>query len=446
LNGFWSAILVLLAIVDGNRLWAASEDEARIENREGVGLAKQGDWHGALEAFETACRKDPFDDTALSNLACTHNNIGVFMVKEHRYSEAIRHFRAASAQKPEDLQIRLNLLAALVSIKDVEGAGGEALKILAIRPDDPDIHLQIARAFQKMEDDDAALTVLGKSVGRHPSHEPSLAQIARLHYNRGNLPEARFFLNRALEVNPGRAESLDLKRQLDREEPLESSFDRDTSIHFELTYQTVFSKEWVSDLLEIFETAYERGGDFLGVQPAQRVQVIVYALRDLRKAKSLPEWAGGVYDGKIRLPVSSMSSTPEQMTAAVLHEYCHHMVFVMTHGNCPTWLNEGLAQTLEGSDPARAQQILTGDDGKLSLIPLSKLEGPFTEAKSREEAGKMYAQSLLTVKYLIKEKGIPALRELLTNLGRQCSIQEAATMAFDDSLTDLEEKITDAGI
>ncbi len=444
-----AGLLVLCLLMAGAGVTparGAPEDEARIQNREGVRLAQSGDWQGALAALEEACRLNPFDDTALTNLACTHNNIGVFLVKEHRHHEAIRHFRAASAQKPEDIQIRLNLLAALVGVRDLETADREARKLLAIRPDDPDLALQVALAMQRIEDDEAALGVLEAVLERHPRHAGARLEMARLQYRRGNLTEARFHLTQALDIEPGRREALAFRQTLDREEPLEATFDRDTSVHFALTFQTVFSREWARDLLEVFEEAHERGGEFLGVRPAQRVQVIVYAARDLHKAKALPEWAGGVYDGKIRLPVPSLTATPDQLAPAIAHEYCHHLVYVLTHGNCPTWLNEGLAQVLEGVDPARAARLLARPDGTLRLRPLAELAGSFARAPSREVAEQFYAQSLLAVQALLKEKGLPAMRDLLANLGRQCPLEEAAELAFGDPLTSVLDDLAESAL
>ncbi|NLI79648.1 MAG: tetratricopeptide repeat protein [Candidatus Riflebacteria bacterium] len=440
------ALFLLVAGAVVTPAWGAREDEARIQNREGVRLAQSGDWQGALAALEEACRLNPFDDTALTNLACTHNNIGVFLVKEHRHHEAIRHFRAASAQKPEDIQIRLNLLAALVGVRDLETADREARKLLAIRPADPDLALQVALAMQRIEDDEAALGVLETVLERHPRHAGARLEMARLQYRRGNLSEARFHLDQALDIEPGCREALTFRQTLDREEPLESTFDRDASVHFSLTFQTVFSREWARELLEVFEEAHERGGEFLGVRPAQRVQVIVYAARDLHKAKALPEWAGGVYDGKIRLPVPSLTATPEQLTAAIAHEYCHHLVHVLTHGNCPTWLNEGLAQVMEGADPARARRLLARADGTLRLRPLGELAGSFAHAPSREVAERLYAQSLLAVQTLLTAKGLPAMRDLLAGLGRQCPLEEAAQLAFDDSLASVLADLAESAL
>lgn len=434
-----AALTVLMCFTSTTYLCASPEDECRIHNREGVRLARQGDWQGALKALEAAYRLNPFDDVVISNLACTHNNVGVFLVKQYKYSEALYHFRAAAAQKPEDLQIRLNLLATLISLRYFEEAGREARKLLALRPDDPDLHVQIALAFQKMEDDESASAVLERTIEKHPNHARSHIELAKLQYKLGNFTEARCYVNRALEIEPYSSEAQELLRQLNREEPIESAFEQETSVHFILTYQTIFSKEWARDILDIFEEAYNHGGEFLGLYPAQRVHVIAYAARDLHKIRSLPEWAGGIYDGKIRLPVSSVTATPNQMTPAIFHEYCHHLVFLLTHGNCPTWLNEGLAQTMEGVDVKRAERLLTDEDGNMKLLPIEELSKPFSSAPDRNIAERLYAQSLLMVQFLLREKGIEAMRELLANLGRQCSIEQAVQLAYDEPLTSLFE-------
>lgn len=420
--------------------FAAPEDDARLENRKGVSQARRGNLEAALASFEEACRVNPFDETALANLACAHNNLGVLLVKEHKYPEAVRHFEASKAQKPEDLQIRFNLLSARITMRDTEGATAEARGIQALRPRDADTILRISTAFQKMEDDESAQQLLEELLAIAPNNARALYQLGRLHYRQGNFAEARYDLTRALEVDSRHAEARNLLSRIEREEKVESAFEHDSSVHFNLTFEGVFPREWARDLLELFETAYQKTGDLLGHYPAQRAQVIVYSPADFRRVNDLPGWAGGVYDGKIRLPVPQGTSSPEQLTGAVFHEYCHHLIFLLTDGACPTWLNEGLAQMMEGLDPQRARQLL-GTGESATLMPLSGMDGSFARKTSRNQAERLYAQSLATVAQLIDDRGIAAIRELLGHLGRKRPLDEALNMAFGLTPAGLEEMV-----
>lgn len=423
--------------------YAAPEDDARLENRKGVSEARRGNLEAALASFEDACRVNPFDETALANLACAHNNIGVLLVKEHKYPEAVRHFEASKAQKPEDLQIRFNLLSTRITMRDIDGAAAEARGLLALRPSDADTILRISTAFQKMEDDESAQQVLEELLSIAPNNPRALYQLGRLHYRQGNFTEARYDLTRALEVDPRHAAAQSLLSRIEREEKVESTFERDSSVHFNLTFEGVFPGEWARDLLDLFETAYQKVGDLLGHYPAQRAQVIVYSPADFRRVNDLPGWAGGVYDGKIRLPVPQGTSSPEQLAGAVFHEYCHHLIFLLTDGSCPTWLNEGLAQMMEGLDPQRARQIL-GKSGSAALTPLANMDGSFARNASRDQAERLYAQSLLTVAQLIDDRGIAQVRELLGHLGRKLPLDEALNMTFGLTPTGLEEMVRES--
>jgi len=435
-----AALALLLLAVAAPAAVAAPEDDARVENRKGVGQARRGNLEAALASFEQACRVNPFDETALANLACAHNNLGVLLVKEHRYAEAIRHFEASKAQKPEDLQIRFNLLSARITMRDTDGAAAEARGILKLRPNDEETVLRISTAFQKIEDDETSQQLLEELLSKTPNSARALYQLGRLHYRQGNFAEARYDLSRALEVDPGHTEATTLLRRLEREEEVESGFERDTSVHFSLRFEGVFPRDWARDLLDLFETAYQKTGDLLGHYPAQRAQVIVYSPADFRRVSDLPGWAGGVYDGKIRLPVPPGTSSPDQLAGAIFHEYCHHLIFLVTDGACPTWLNEGLAQMMEGLDPQRARQIL-GTGESAHLMPLARLDGPFTRNATRQQAERLYAQALVAASQLIEEKGMAAVRELLGHLGRKRPLDEAMGMVYGMGLDGLDERV-----
>ncbi|HNW33581.1 MAG TPA: tetratricopeptide repeat protein [Candidatus Ozemobacteraceae bacterium] len=434
LSGLMQFVVALPAVQ------AAPEDDARVENRKGVSQARRGNLEAALTSFEEACRVNPFDETALANLACAHNNLGVLLVKEHKYAEAIRHFEASKKQKPEDLQIRFNLLSARITMRDSDGAAAEARGIITLRPHDAETILRISTAFQKLEDDESAQQLLEELLSRTPNNSLALYQLGRLHYRQGNFAEARYDLTRSLEVDPKYPEAANLLRRIEREEKVESSFERDSSVHFNLTFEGVFPREWAHDLLDLFETAYQKSGDLLGHFPAQRAQVIVYSPADFRRVSDLPGWAGGVYDGKIRLPVPPGTSSPDQLAGAVFHEYCHHLIFLLTDGACPTWLNEGLAQLMEGLDPQRARQLL-GTGAAAMLTPLEKMDGPFARNATRQQAERLYAQALVTVAQLIEDQGVAAIRELLGHLGRKRPLDEALSMVFNLTLEGLDERV-----
>ena len=117
-----------------NNALASKSDDSWIANRQGMYLISKGQIESAISEFEKACQLDPFNDTALANLACARNNLGVSYAKQLNYKEAIRQFKNAKAQKPEDVSIRLNLLSTLVTMKDADETEKEIKELLKLRP------------------------------------------------------------------------------------------------------------------------------------------------------------------------------------------------------------------------------------------------------------------------------------------------------------------------
>ncbi len=435
------AIVVIASIIPVHSLFGSPEDDSRIINREGVLKARQGDLEGALKAFEAACKANPFDENALANLSCAHNNLGVFLVKNNRFSDAVRHFDAAKAQKPEDIEIRFNLVSTLVALKESDRVKRECEGIIALRPKDPETLYRVSNAFQKIEEDELASTVLERIVQIDPRHPRAFHQLGRLAYKKGNFVEARYSLDRAVENDPGYVPPADLLQRLNREENVESAFEHEESVHFAITFQPNYSRDLIREILDIFENAFQKTGDLLGCFPAQRAQVILYPRPAFEQVSDQPQWAGGMYDGKIRLPVPLELENAERLTGAIFHEYTHHLIFLLTDGTCPTWLNEGLAQVMEGLSLKKARDVLTNREGGNHLAPLMKLDGPFSRCHSRELAERMYSQALLTVSWIIEEKGYPAIQAILANLGRRLSPAESVAQGTGESVSAIESHV-----
>ncbi len=404
---------------------AGQEDDSWLFNRQGMLKAGKGDHAGAIRDFETACRLNPFNDAALSNLACAHNNLGVILAGQKNYDEAIRHFTAAKAQKPEDISIRLNLLSTLVTLRDSGAIEREATEIIRLRPTDVETVLKVAAAFQNSENHEAARITLEQLADSVPENPRVHETLGRLLYHIGELNEAEFHLSRATALSIAPAEKLQrFLNQVKKENQVQQNSASFTSIHFSLTCDESFSEQWAEELLEHLEEAYEAVGSHLNFYPSQRSQVIVLQTEDFRNVHDLPEWAGGVYDGKIRLPVPASSVRPSFLRSAIRHEYTHHVVYLLAGGNCPIWLNEGLAQIFEFDSKI--------EDADSQFAPDPKALENFAEAvrhaENRTEVARIYQNAHLTTMKIINETGWPAISSILENLSRGFSFAEAGRM------------------
>jgi tetratricopeptide (TPR) repeat protein len=128
--------------------------------------------------------------------------------------------------------------------------------------------------------------------------------------------------------------------------------------------------------------------------------------------------------------------------AVLWHEFCHVITLTKTHNKMPRWLSEGISVYEEQQeDPAwggvlnpRFRAMILGD----ALTPLSKLSGAFLAPETPLHLQFAYYESALAVAFLIERAGVPALKELLDDLGRGITLNEALPKRTKTSLDQLD--------
>src|SRR6185369_13180713 len=88
-----------------------------------------------------------------------------------------------------------------------------------------------------------------------------------------------------------------------REAAVESRMNKGYSSMFVISHDEGTKSDLADAVLDVLETAYNRVGSDLAYYPVTRVPVILYTKKDYRVVTAGPEWSGGLYDGKVRLPI-----------------------------------------------------------------------------------------------------------------------------------------------
>jgi hypothetical protein len=125
------------------------------------------------------------------------------------------------------------------------------------------------------------------------------------------------------------------------------------------------------------------------------------------------------------------------LRGVLFHEYTHVVVGEITKGNCPTWLNEGLAE-VEGRKeftPPVAELETAAKTGE--FIPFRALEGSLSSLDTRK-ALLAYQQSYSLVNFMITAYGMHKVREILVNLGSGMGSEAAIAGAFADYRLDFD--------
>ena len=440
-----TSTLIILFLLLAMNSFAALEDESIIFNSQGIAKAKQGNYREAIKAFEVACQKNPFNNNAYSNLACAHNNMGVLLVNKKEFKNALIHFDIAKSQKPEDVSVRLNLLSTLVILKKTDQAIQEIGAIKKLRPNDSEILLKLANAQIKLEKNFAAMEILENLAEKFPKNAKYHKSLAKVLYNTGNSQEAIYHLTQATEINPNDKDALLLLKKARMEFSFAQKAQKFESEHFILSCNEKFSVEWGELLLEILENAYNNIGQTLHFFPEEKAQVIIFETNEFKRAHDLPNWAGGLYDGKIRLPVSSKNLRPEFLKGAVFHEYTHHVVYLLSAGKCPIWLNEGLAQFFEFSEAPKISENLQKDViNYFKASTIKKLENSFFKKASKDIILKSYLASLMIVKALQDEYGWDSMREVLIQISKGYSFESSMENIFQISEQEMKNLVLDS--
>jgi len=197
---------------------------------------------------------------------------------------------------------------------------------------------------------------------------------------------------------------------------------------FRLTYDGGVNEPLGTEVMAALGRAYSEFAARLGFHPETPVKVILQMTARITDGRA-PEWADGWNDGSIRVPVQGLDRPTPRLIKVLRHELAHSFVTARTGDNCPTWLQEGIAQWLEGGDPAREEAQLKALARAGRLQGLLTLEGPF-RGLGEAEANLVYAQSLSAVNHIIRTSGEAGLVRLLSALGDRLPSEEALPVAL----------------
>ena len=302
---------------------------------------------------------------------------------------------------------------------------------------DATAHLGLGIASFHLKDDRAAERELGRAIELKPRDKAAHQVLGDLAYRKDDLGSAVSHWEKALEIDPSDAALTARLERLRREHRTEKDFNREVTSHFSIKYEGREKIEAGRIVLRILEDVYGEVGRALSYYPDQEIAVILYTNQQFQEVTDAPGWSGGLYDGKIRLPIGGIEQETPGLRKLLVHEYTHAVVRAITR-RVPTWLNEGLAQHFEGREigpSAKDALRQLAQSGKLSS--LRDLEGSFM-GLSGAQATTAYLISLSAVRHMIDQYGIYRVKIMLDELGAGADPGRAISNALLISHEDFE--------
>lgn len=149
----------------------------------------------------------------------------------------------------------------------------------------------------------------------------------------------------------------------------------------------------------------EEAAQLTGTERRGELTVIIYpSVDEFRASTKAPQWASGLYDGAVRLPVEPRADLGASMST-LRHEVMHAQLHAAV-GCMPVWFNEGAAMLFAGTAPAREWLEMLRAPAPLEL---ALLEAPGLDERATPRVDRVYAQSLAMILLTAERSGGPGL-------------------------------------
>jgi hypothetical protein len=306
---------------------------------------------------------------------------------------------------------------------------GEAL---TLRPNDPVLLFGAGAAAEAQGNPRDAMTRLARALQLKPGLTAASRLLGHIAFQQGEIKLAIQTYEKALTFAPGDQAIVTGLEAWRKDALLHHSFEERRYDRFRVMFEGRAEETVAAQATEVLNSAFWRIGEKLGAYPSAAVVTVLYTEKQFRDITRAPEWSGGQYDGRIRVPVAGAALKPELFKRVLTHELTHAMLASLAPRGIPAWLNEGLAQYFDGTDPQGARQRLRAHGRPVAL---KSLEAGFSRL-NEADAQVAYDESLLAVLVMFDRPGFGWTR-LLRTLADGHPF-ERAIESFGFSYADLE--------
>jgi tetratricopeptide (TPR) repeat protein len=316
---------------------------------------------------------------------------------------------------------------------------------LRFQPENSTLLVYYSACLMRLGQASQALPYAQRAVRAAPESPDALAMLGFVEFASDHSEEAIRWWKKSLAIRPD-ANVHQYIEKAERELKAEAGFSQRESSHFNLHFEGKETPEnFRRGVLATLDSDFDDLVRDLGYSPRENIAVTLYTQQAFFDVTRAPSWTGAINDGKLRIPVSGVTSVTPELARVLKHELTHSFVAQITGNRCPTWLNEGVAQMEaqmeEGSSTAGNGHILAQMFAASAEIPFNMLEGSFlnfNEAESRAA----YAESLAAAEYLRDTYGMAEIQQILERLGQGSSTEAALRGTIHSDYRQLRDEMT----
>ncbi len=342
--------------------------------------------------------------------------------KQANFNAAMGHHAAASFE---------------ISHGDMEHALADERTALIYAPEEPALLMDVAYVHLRRSEYKQSLEYLERARRVAPDN-PDVAKLEGwAYYGMNKLDQAVAEWKKALALRPDAEVQAALdKAQRDKKE--EENYKENESSHFTLRYSGAAAPALARDVLRTLEMHFSAIESELNYSPPDSIGVILYtqeAFADITKA---PGWAGALNDGRIRVPVQGLNGVDQELSRVLKHELTHSFVQQKTHGHAPTWIQEGLAQWMEGQRSGENAVVMAQIYSEGHAAPLGRLEGSWLNMGG-DTARYAYAWALANIEYIVQADGMGDIERILDRIGAGMTTEAALREVLHSDYNDVTQ-------
>lgn len=269
--------------------------------------------------------------------------------------------------------------------------------------------------------------------------DPDSAEVAKLsgwaYYGLNRAADAVTQWKRAMQLSPD-AETQHALEKAERDAQEEAEYHEGETTHFRLKYNGGAAPELAEAVLKTLEAEFDEIATALNYVPPEPIGVILYTNQTFTDITRAPSWSGALNDGRIRVPVEGLNSMTDELARVLKHELTHSFVGQKTGGRCPVWLQEGIAQFMEGKRSRANAAALSAAYESHMEVSLQSYETSWLNLP-RDVASNAYAWSLAVVESMVTVDGMEDLERILERIAAGSSTEDAVHAVLHEDYSGL---------
>lgn len=207
---------------------------------------------------------------------------------------------------------------------------------------------------------------------------------------------------------------------------------------------TLLTEKEIADFaIGVLDSTYNEYSALFKQKLQKKVTLRFLSPAEFKRYTGAPSWTSAMFfNDEITIPLNPKKGINlTELGRALRHEYAHAVISEISDGKCPAWLDEGIAQYLEGKTNPLLGPALRDWISKNDAMPLHWLQNGFTLLDD-DLVPAAYAQSLYSTKKIIRDVGMESIGLYLKDLRNGIDEEHSFENAFHINEKSFTEDLT----